>query len=557
MEATTPDYDLRKSSLTRTRPLPSTLQTSESGRSPHTPLSRSVSGLYGSPGSSFRVDEENNLIFSFGSRVVHAGFAGEPTPRCSISYRPELWKRVGDYREFDVDYEDLKNKKRGRAGEWGEGYGLWTPDLRELDLGLVEDRVERLVRECEGKYLMLDNRTKRASLVVPSSLPRPLLNLMLKRLFEGLQAPTITLLPSSVMTTVAAGLRSALVLDIGWHESTVTGVCEFREVLQKKSVRAGKMMSEEFGKMLEEELGTRSKPKNADFEAITFEEAEEVMMRMGWCRDSHASREEDFSSPISIPLQQITLDIPFSRLSLPTDIALFATKPDMENDDDHNMPLHKLLYNTLLALPIDIRHICMSRILITGGPSSMPGLKQRILHDLQDIVKERGWDPVINYGSAKRMALRRAVLTERNGNVQSQSPTVEKTTNQRRSSSEEAEVPSLPASAQPQEPDPILAKLLARSTLSPASPTLQDPSTSPPLQLKQTLGSWVGASLLSNLRIRGVVEVEKERFLQHGFVGGASAGGTKSVVPERSRQSLMPGGVGKGERSSWSLGVWG
>jgi actin-related protein len=554
--AQTPSYDLRKTSLTRTRPAPSTLQTSGS---PHTPLSRSVSGLYGSPGSSFRVDEENNLILDIGSRVLRAGFAGEPAPRCYISYRPELWRRVGDYREFDVEYEAAKKGKE----KWGDGNELWCPDLRDLDLGFVEDKVERLIRECAGKYLMLDSRTKRVSLVVSSSLPRPLLNLTLKRIFEGLQAPTVTLLPSSIMATVAAGLRSALVLDIGWHESIVTAVCEYREVMQKRSIRAGKMMSEEFRQMLTEELG---EVDNNESE-ISFEEAEEVMTRMGWCRDSIPSSDEDGQPPqASIPLRKRTLKIPFSRLSQPADIALFDTAPSLESDDEHNVPLPKLVYKTLLALPIDIRQICMSRILITGGPSAMPGLKRRILHDVQDIVKERGWDPVINYGSAKKLPLRRTALTERNANLQPDLLLkVEKVRTKRSSSSTDEgdqDLTSLPASAQPQESDPIITKLLSNSTL---SSNLRSPHPSdshsetqpPPLRIIQTLGPWPGASLLSNLRIRGAVEVEKDRFTQYGFVGGASApgAGKGTVVPERGRQSLMPGG--KGERASWGMGVWG
>jgi actin-related protein len=549
--AASPSLDLRKTSLTinRTRPAASTIQTDGSARSPHTPLSRSVSGLYGSPGSSFRVDEENLLIFDFGTRLLRAGFAGEPSPRCRIAYTPNLWRRVGDYREYDEEYEAGKQNN--------EEYELWRPDVRDLDLGLVEDKIERLIRECENKFLMLDSRTKRVGLVVSSTLPRPLVSLMLKRFFEGLQAPTVTLLPSSVMVTVAAGLRSALVVDVGWYETNITAVCEYREVSQNRSIRAGKMLAGEFGKVLEEELGKASKPDDDDLEDVRFEEAEEVMMRVGWCRDTRTlSDDVDYSTPISIPLRQKTLQVPFARLSVPADIALFATKPNQENDDDHNLPLHKLIYNTLLALPIDIRHICMSRILITGGPSSMPGLKHRILHDVEDLVKERGWDPVINYGSAKKMAQRRTVLKERNGNVQSQTADTkagEKKLSERRtsSSSTETEQESLPPSAQPQEADPIMDKLIARSNLS----SVPGPSlTEPVLKILQTLGPWAGASLITNLRIRGAVEIEKDRFLQLGLVGGAALTGKGgSVVPERSRQSLAPGAKEKG---GWSLGVW-
>lgn len=117
-------------------------------------------------------------------------------------------------------------------------------------MGVVEDRVEKLVREAEGKYLLLDNRGKRVALAAPSCLPRPLLNVVLRGLFERLQAASVTILPSSIMSAVGAGVRSALVVDIGWEEAIVSAVYEYREVHQSRSVRAGKMLSQELGKVL-------------------------------------------------------------------------------------------------------------------------------------------------------------------------------------------------------------------------------------------------------------------------------------------------------------------
>src|SRR5438552_931875 len=50
--ASTPQQDLRKVSIARTRHAAAAAQTSGS---PHTPLSRSVSSLYGSPTANFRL----------------------------------------------------------------------------------------------------------------------------------------------------------------------------------------------------------------------------------------------------------------------------------------------------------------------------------------------------------------------------------------------------------------------------------------------------------------------------------------------------------------------
>ena len=73
----------------------------------------------------------------------------------------------------------------------------------------------------------------------------------------------------------------------------------------------------------------------------------------------------------------------------------------------------------------------------------------------------------------------------------------------------------------------------------------------------ETLGAWAGASLLAHLRVKGVVEIERDRFLAHGL-GGASLAKEVSVVERegvgRARSGLGAGG--KGDRASWTLGVW-
>lgn len=527
--AQTPSSD-RIVSVARIRPSASVNQPSDSLR---TPVSRSVSALYGSPGSSFRIEDENQLIFEFGSRHMRAGFAGEPGPRCTTAFSPDLWRRVGDYRQWALGYE----KQSRRDVTWGNEYELWRPDVQgvhsggPLDLGLVEDRIGKCLRECENNYLLLDNRTKKVALVVPSSLPRPLVSVVLGRLFEGLQAPTVSLLPSAVMAATAAGVRSALVIDIGWHETTATAVYEYREVLQQSTIRAGKKLSEEFGKLLEGE----NQRQNEDAEQLGFEEVEEVMTRVGWCQD--AQNPSDVSAHItSIPLPSSPnpIEVPFMSLARPAEEALFASRTPPQELDDHDQPLHYLIYNSLLALPIDIRQICMSRILLTGGVSNLPGLKRRMLSEVSRLVEFRGFDPVYNYGSATARTKQKVDgPTPLNPTIKRGDPV---------------------AGLTPQEVDHI-AHTLSQQSLKDAGPL----PVGGQVRGINTLGAWAGASLIVNQKVRGVVEVERERFLQHGLVGGASSGKKESsVLPEpRTRQSLGPNVKAGVDRSSWTLGVWG
>ncbi|KAL3248971.1 hypothetical protein ABHI18_011831, partial [Aspergillus niger] len=58
-------------------------------------------------------------------------------------------------------------------------------------------------------------------------------------------------------------------------------------------------------------------------------------------------------------------------------------------------------------------------------------------------------------------------------------------------------------------------------------------------------------SLLTSLKIRGLVEIEREKYLQHGLAG-ASRDLEHGHAPDR-RSGLRTGG----DRSSWTLAGWG
>lgn len=533
--------------------------------SPRTPLGRSVSGLFSSPGGNYRSEDEY-VIIELGSRFVRGGFPGESTPRCTLPFGPDEQRRVGDYRQWDPEYGH-RRRKRKRDQEWGQEHELYRMDLSQVDLGLVEDKFERAMREAYNKYFLLDTKPRRILLALPPKMPHALMSTFLDVLFGSFQAPSITLMSSPILSTVAAGLRSALVMDIGWTETVVTAVCEYREVHERRTVRAGKLLSEEMAKVLNAALDDEADPGMPKIE-VSFEEADEVLTRVGWCKSKPKSNrrtlyrsartspileefEDAVESPepvITIPFPQnsppIELTIPFTSLAKPADSALFASDTALNEFDDDELPLHHLMYRALISLPIDVRRLCMSRIVITGGVSAMPGLKARLLAELEALVHQRGWDPVRSYGSAS--ARHEQLLRQRREQLELRIEEGE----DKVSESLDPHTP-LPAGLQDPEEDPIEAKLTHLALRNGPPPACFAGGT---VRGVETLGAWAGASLVAQQRIRGIVEIERERYLQHGLQG-ASKEKEVSVVPQR--QSMGPGvGRGAGERASWTLGVW-
>lgn len=415
------------------------------------------------------------------------------------------------------------------------------------------------------------------SLVIPSALPLPLLSTLLDTLFTNFQPPTISLMSAPVLATVAAGLRSALVVDIGWSETLVTGIYEFREVQCTRSVRAMKLFGEAMFKLLADivdptrsEFGSDGK-SDSKRNLPNLDECEEIAMRMAWCKPGkhvetrkmsrgltpveeedelkasmkslNISRDVDADSLVSIPLASSDLlrelHLPFSKLADPCEKALFATETLEEDLDDEDLPLHLLVYRSLLKLPVDIRSICMSRIVFVGGGSQIPGLKKRILDEVAYLIDTQKWDPVKGkavdqYRSNSKLQLTKprqpgpTEILEEQGVM---------------------ETPVPAAALLEQEEDPIEQKL--KNDAAKGKPPIE----SGRLRAVGSLGAWSGGSLLAQLKVPAISMVDREQWLQHGVAGASKAGDINVVVQHR--QSMGPGAFKAGERSSWTLGLWG
>jgi actin-related protein len=439
-------------------------------------------------------------------------------------------------------------------------------DLRDVDLGLIEDRIERVFRETYNKYLLTDAGTSRLVLVIPSIMPHPLLSSVLSTLFSRWRFPSITLLPSPAMAAIAAGVRSALVVDLGWAETIVTGLYEYREIAAKRSTRAMKSLLQETGRMLTRLASDANRESEAvDDITVSFEYCEEVVSRFAWCKprvgdkaaspsESHNTQSPTENVPdsrgnkiVSIPSpsnpNSTYIDIPFSELAEPVEKILFA-KESVERDlDDEEKSIPLLVYNTLLCLPPDARGICMSRIIFVGGGANIPGVRRRVLDEVAAMVNMYGWSPVRGEApqkvEEKLLALRPKQPAPAEEN---QDNTIEPS----EPSAEPSAGPDREENGAPEEEVDLVEQKLRRSKDKEMKHQVHGI-----LREVESLGAWAGASLVASLKIRGQVEIEREKYLQHGLAG-ASRDLDHGHVPDR-RSGLRAGG----DRSSWTLAAWG
>ncbi|KAL8696459.1 MAG: hypothetical protein Q9201_007647 [Fulgogasparrea decipioides] len=284
-----------------------------------------------------------------------------------------------------------------------------------------------------------------------------------------------------------------------------------------------------------------------------FDFAEEVTNRVAWCpteQDKPAedlqrtnvtpsleranTAEDDPSKSLNGSLNEnaisITsplpprniLTIPFSKLAEPVEKGLFAKGSHLHQVDDHEQPLPQLVHRALLSLPPDVRSLCMARIIITGGGSNITGLKTRLLKELISIVDQRGWDPV----NGKIADERRQRLKEISNNRQ------------------KADASFKGAGLQVEDE---ITETLEKEKSKKTKPTVAGE-----IRGVETLGAWAGGSLVASLKVKGVVEIERDSFLSNGLAGAKRQ---SEIINATSRLSL-------GARSSldtkmgWTLGAW-
>ncbi|KAA8646428.1 hypothetical protein EYZ11_000256 [Aspergillus tanneri] len=554
-------------------PFSMNFRNSQSGR-PSTPQhqlrsNNSSFASTSSASSSFR-GEEDAIIFEFGSRWLRAGFEGDSSPMCVVGCGPEESRRVGDYRGWlkGSSHTDISRQYPVNAEDWAGAYELWKMDLRDVDLGLVEDKIERMLRETYNTFLLTDAGTSRLVLVLPSIMPHPLLSSVLSTLFTRWRFPSITLLQSPVMTATAAGVRSALVVDLGWGETTVTGVYEYREITTKRSTRAMKSLLQETGRLMTR-LSTSSGGESDEI-SVGFEFCEEVVCRFAWCKPradqkglsgptesqdkdrestSDASTASMLQKSVSIPSPSNPgsnyMDVPFSKFAEPVEKVLFAENTADCDLDDEEKPVPLLVYNALLELPPDARGICMSRIVFVGGGAHIPGIRRRILDEVASLVEQYGWSPV-----------RGKVIEQQKQKLQSLHLTQQSTTPSQ-GKENTAETPGSPTGQDKQgeqenkekeeEIDHIEQKIRRNNRDKDIKTQVHGV-----LREVESLGAWAGASLLSSLKVRGLVEIEREKYIQHGLSGASRDLETHGHVADR-RSGLRS----QGDRSSWTLAGWG
>ncbi|CAL1717083.1 unnamed protein product [Somion occarium] len=155
--------------------------------SPHYTTTRRHS-LYGT---------EDRIIIDPGSRVWKVGFSGEGKPR------------------------DVFLSRRKESGTLWSLNRATTTEEREEEDRLLEARLQICLRSVFHDSLLTDPKSRKVIIIEHPLLPLHIKEMMAKILFNNLQVPSISFASSHLLSLLAAGRITGLVLDCGHLETTV------------------------------------------------------------------------------------------------------------------------------------------------------------------------------------------------------------------------------------------------------------------------------------------------------------------------------------------------
>jgi hypothetical protein len=189
--------------------------------------------------------------------------------------------------------------------------------------------------------------------------------------------------------------------------------------------------------------------------------------------------------------------------------------------------------------------MCMPRIIFVGGGSNLLGLKERVLDEVAMLIEQLGWNPV--RGKAIGQLRKNPKLQQSRRRQAGGGPT------------EVLGYVEIPQTSEvnsaflDQESDPIEEQIRREANKGVKPPELGY------LRAVDSLGAWSGGSLISQLKVPAVSVIDREQWLQHGVAGASREIDSASINVNMKRQSMGPSAfkTAAGERSSWTLGLWG
>ncbi|GAA5936307.1 uncharacterized protein JCM15063_002775 [Sporobolomyces koalae] len=196
---------------------------------------RSRHSLYGT---------EDRVVLDLGSRVWKVGFSGEAAPRHCVRVERILARE-----------QHTLLRGVSKSHETDELDGIWTLDKCRIDEDewqIREERLKRALREVWFDHLMTDPKSRKVLVVENPMLSTPVKEMIARVLFDNLQVPSVNFACAPLLSLMASGSVTGLVVDAGHLETTVLPIYHARPLFSNltSTPLAGSRLNERLRSLL-------------------------------------------------------------------------------------------------------------------------------------------------------------------------------------------------------------------------------------------------------------------------------------------------------------------
>ncbi|GAA99478.1 uncharacterized protein L969DRAFT_93938 [Mixia osmundae IAM 14324] len=265
--------------------------------------------------------------------------------------------------------------------------------------------IQAAMRYTFEHVLLIDPKPRTVLLVESPFMTRQYKHDLTKALLENLQVTSMSFAPASLLSLLATGRTTGLVVDIGGDFTTVTPVFATRPIYASvmNTRRASKWLTRRLRSLLARharflptpELSSRAPPSSTAHwtrvpdDLLTDANMHDLQARSLFCDARAATVLEEAqlhslaetykaSATASDSYARVRVEDDGGLLQIPGWIRECAAETLLAESDEDDLCLPELILTCLAKLPIDLRRTMASNILITGGSAAIPGLITRL-----------------------------------------------------------------------------------------------------------------------------------------------------------------------------------
>ncbi|TIA87449.1 hypothetical protein E3P99_03175 [Wallemia hederae] len=324
---------------------------------------------------------ETKIVIDPGSKVIRVGFSGESGPRECIVPKEPLWDLNG---------------------------------IRD-DLGVLD-----MLRNAYFEQLQTDPKQRKVLIVENPFLSAPVKYAIMSVLFSSLHVPSISFTPSSLLSLIAAGRTTGLVVDVGYLQTVVSPIYASRPLdpLTTTTNMGGQYLTEHLRTLVVEhgvyyppftaqQLSSATQQPSATkipHEAITDAWLEDVKCRALFAEPHlrRSARDADGNGGDDTPVENTDDDVHTSQLSvklqtshgrgvvfIPGWVRQRAVEVMFDSRGDVDEPsIPECVVKCMQKLPIDIRRELAANCLVVGGTASMVGFRTRLKNEIRELLAQ-------------------------------------------------------------------------------------------------------------------------------------------------------------------------